>query len=143
MKKPVVTLITAAKLTAQQKKVVVEALETKIGSFEIEEVVDSSLMGGIKIKLGTQEFDASLSGRLERLEKVVPEVVVTTVVELTDAQRKKIKDAVEQKLGASALKEIIDPSIIGGIKIIIGSKELDATVRGRLERLKRELMQTI
>lgn len=143
MKKTVVTIITADKLSASQKKVVMAELEQKLGSVQLEEVVDPSVMGGLRIKLGDQDFDATLSGKLERLETQVPVVTVTTAIELTDAQRKQITAAVETRLGAVTINEVIDPSIIGGIKIIAGSKELDASVKGRLEKLKLQLIQTL
>lgn len=143
MTKTVVTLVTATKLSAAQKNAVLQELEQKLGSVELDEVVDPSVMGGLKIKLGTQEFDATLAGKLQRLESQVPEVVVTTAIELTSDQRSKIKKAVEEKMGAIALVEEVDPSVIGGIKIVAGSKEMDATVKGRLERLRSSLSQSI
>jgi F0F1-type ATP synthase delta subunit len=33
----------------------------------------------------------------------------------------------------------VDPGLIGGIVLQVGSLRLDASVRGRLERLRREL----
>lgn len=143
MTKTVVTLVTATKLTTAQKNAVLLELEQKLGSVELEEVIDPTVMGGLKIKLGTQEFDATLAGKLQRLESQVPEVVVTTAIELTSDQRLKIKKAVEEKMGAIALVEEVDPSVIGGIKIVVGSKEMDATVKGRLERLRSSLSQSI
>jgi F0F1-type ATP synthase delta subunit len=143
MKQTVVTLITATKLSADQKKQVLSELEPKLGSVELDEVVDPSVMGGLKIKLGNQEFDATLAGKLQRLESQVPEVQVITAIELSTDQRSKIKKALETKLGPIALIEKIDSSIIGGIRIIAGSREIDATVKGRLTRLKNTLSQTL
>lgn len=143
MKKAVVTLITASKLTSQQKKTVLDALEQKLGSVEIEEVVDPTLIGGLKIKLGNQEFDASLSGKLERLETQVSEVIVTTAVELTSDQRQKLSKALEAKMGTSRISEVVDPTIIGGIKILVGSREIDSSIKGKLTKLKQQLSQTI
>lgn len=143
MKKAVVTLITASNLTSQQKNTVMEALEQKLGSVEIEEVVDPTLIGGLKIKIGNQEFDASLSGKLERLETQVAEVIVTTAVELTSEQRKKLTAAIEEKMGTNRISEVIDPSIIGGIKIIAGSREIDSSVKGKLNKLKQQLSRTV
>ena len=143
MKKTAVTLITASKLSAEQKKAVVDSLDQKLGAVEIIEQVDPSVMGGLRIKIGSQEFDATIAGKLERLEVQVPEVRVTTAVELTDDQRSKIETAVEEKMGSALIVEEVNPSIIGGIRIVAGSKELDATVKGRLNRLRATLLQTI
>lgn len=143
MQKTVVTLVTAVPLSDNQKEMVMSELEQKLGTLELKEEVDPSVMGGLKIKLGSQEFDATLAGKLQRLEKQVPEVVVTTAVALSDEQRTTIKQAIEEKMGPISLVEDVDPSILGGIRIIAGSKEVDATVKGRLNRLKTKLLQTI
>jgi F0F1-type ATP synthase delta subunit len=143
MKKTAVTLITATKLSAEQKQAVIESLDQKLGGVEIVEEVDPSVMGGLRIRIGSQEFDATIAGKLERLETQVPEVLVTTAIELTEDQRAKIKAAVEEKIGSALIVEEINPSIIGGIRIVAGSKELDATVKGRLNRLRTTLLQTI
>lgn len=143
MKKTVVTLITATKLSAEQKKAVVAELEQKLGSIELQEEVDPNVMGGLKIKLGKQEFDATVAGKLQRLESQVPQVTITTAIELTNTQRETIQHSLEAKLGPVTLSEQVDPKVIGGIKIVTGSKELDATVKGRLERLRNSLLQSI
>lgn len=143
MPKTVVTLVTAVALSDNQKKMVVSELEPKLGSIELKEEIDPAVMGGLKIKLGSQEFDATLAGKLQRIEKQVPDVVVTTAVPLTDEQRATIKQTLEDKMGSVSLVEDIDPAILGGIRIIAGSKEIDATVKGRLNRLKTKLLQTI
>ncbi|WP_141430972.1 F0F1 ATP synthase subunit delta [Bacillus sp. 03113] len=52
-----------------------EALSTvfaaKVGkkSLHIENIVDSNLLGGIKLRIGNRIFDGSLKGKLDRLEK--------------------------------------------------------------------------
>jgi len=37
----------------------------------------------------------------------------------------------------------VDPSLLGGIKAFVGSKEYDATIRGRLERLRTQLFTNL
>lgn len=144
MKTAAVTVTTAVKLSSSQKKMVKEMLEQKLGKVEITEKVDAAMLGGLKINLGSQEFDASLSGKLEKLESQVDEVQVTTAVELSSAQRKKLSDALEKKFGASMkINEIVDPTILGGIRIVVGSKEIDASIKTKLDKLRQQLLQTI
>ena len=38
-------------------------------SLRIENIVDSNLLGGIKVRIGNRIFDGSLRGKLERLER--------------------------------------------------------------------------
>jgi F-type H+-transporting ATPase subunit delta len=37
--------------------------------------------------------------------------------------------------------EVVDPSVIGGLRIMMGDRRIDATISGRLESLTRELAQ--
>ena len=143
MKKATVTVITATKLSSGQKKTVKDMLEQKLGTIELSEKVDPTMLGGLKIKLGDQEFDASLAGKLEKLESRTDQVQVTTAVELSADQRKKITAALEKKLGTTTITEVVDPSIIGGIRVIVGSTEVDASVKSKLEKLRQQLLQTI
>ena len=43
----------------------------KIGkkSLRIENIVDTSLLGGVRLKIGNRIYDGSLSGKLERLQR--------------------------------------------------------------------------
>jgi len=71
----------------------------------------------------------------------VLDVELTTAVELTDAQFKRILEQIEQKSGrkVSATRSV-EPGLIGGIVLQAGSMRLDASVRGRLDRLRHELV---
>jgi len=65
---------------------------------------------------------------------------LTTAVELSDEEArdllKRIEDSTGRKVEATRK---VDPDLIGGIVLQIGSYRLDASVRGRLNRLRREL----
>jgi F-type H+-transporting ATPase subunit delta len=71
-------------------------------------------------------------------------VTVTTAQSLTADQKKKLTTAVEKKHGQKVeLQEIVEPSVIGGFKVHFGSTEYDATISGKLEQLRQELLNTI
>lgn len=141
MQKVIVT--TTSKLTAAQKASIQSLVEPKLGKVTIEEVIDANIIGGVKIAVGGQEFDATISGRLEKLEFETDKAVVTSAVALTNDQKKQIMTVVEKKYGITELEEIIDPSILGGIKLRIGSRELDYTVKNKLSQLKQQLLEKI
>ncbi len=143
MSKPVVTLITAQKLTSAQLSAVQAVLKKKLGSFELKQQLDPNLMGGLKIQLGSQEFDASLAGKLEKLEPQLPELKVITAVPITNDQRAKIKNTANEKLGPVNIVEELDPDLIGGIKIIVGSTEYDGSIKHKLELIKNQLIASI
>jgi F-type H+-transporting ATPase subunit delta len=66
---------------------------------------------------------------------------VTTAVELGADQYQ----AIEQRVAAATHKTVqldtrIDPSILGGVIVRIDNTVLDGSLRGRLHRLRRELV---
>jgi F-type H+-transporting ATPase subunit delta len=82
-----------------------------------------------------REFDALLAA-----EEGILDVELTTAVELSDAEAKKLLEQIEQVSGRKlrATREV-DPALIGGFVLRAGSHRADASVRGRLQRLRREL----
>lgn len=62
---------------------------------------------------------------------------VTSTVDLNDAQRQSIIDQVKGMTGAQSveLKSILDPELIGGVVIKVGSQVIDASLRGQLRRI--------
>jgi F-type H+-transporting ATPase subunit delta len=78
--------------------------------------------------------------RLIAREARVLELELTTAVELSDEEAaavvRQIEDASGRRVEATRR---VDPDIIGGIVIQAGSQRLDASVRGRLNRLRQDL----
>jgi F-type H+-transporting ATPase subunit delta len=69
------------------------------------------------------------------------EVELTTAVELSDDEAKSIVSQIEQAAGRSVeATRKVDPDLLGGIVLQAGSLRVDASVRGRLEGLRRELV---
>ena len=65
---------------------------------------------------------------------------VTSAVALTDGESAQIRSRVEAMAGSKVeLKTQVDPALIGGLTIQVGDRLLDASVRGRLERLRTQL----
>lgn len=64
-------------------------------------------------------------------------VAVTTAYELTDAQRDSLSAKLSQKLGRKiAIDEVtVDRRLIGGVVIRAGDLVIDASVRGKLNKL--------
>jgi F-type H+-transporting ATPase subunit delta len=67
-------------------------------------------------------------------------VELTTAYELSDKEARSIIGQIEQRSGrrVEATREV-DPALIGGLVLQVGSRRVDASVRGRLEQLGREL----
>jgi F-type H+-transporting ATPase subunit delta len=80
--------------------------------------------------------------RLLAAEEQVLEVELTTAVELSDDEAgeivRQIEEAAKRKVEAT---RTVDPDLIGGLVLQAGSLRVDASVRGRLNDLREELLQ--
>jgi F-type H+-transporting ATPase subunit delta len=80
-------------------------------------------------------------GRLIAREERVLELELTTAVELSDKEATKVVKQIEEASGRSVVAtRTVDPGIIGGIVVQAGSVRADASVRGRLDQLREELI---
>jgi F-type H+-transporting ATPase subunit delta len=78
--------------------------------------------------------------RLAAIEEGRLSVELTTAFELTDDETRSIVEQIEQASGRKVdATRSVDPDLIGGIVLQAGTRRVDASVRGRLERLRREL----
>jgi F-type H+-transporting ATPase subunit delta len=84
-----------------------------------------------------EEFEAIVDREQGRLK-----VELTTAYELGDDEAGSIVARIEQASGRTVeATRSVDPALIGGMILQAGSLRVDASVRGRLARLRRELVQ--
>ncbi|MEM8875000.1 MAG: ATP synthase F1 subunit delta [Planctomycetota bacterium] len=77
----------------------------------------------------------------EKLGKI--EVNVTVAQQLGEAQIADVKNKVSAKLGKDAVvHQFVDPDIIGGMVIKVQDQVIDASVRSRLDSMKKRLKQS-
>lgn len=60
-------------LTAQETEAISASFAAKVGkrSLNIENIVDTNLLGGLKVRIGNRIFDGSLRGKLDRLGRTL------------------------------------------------------------------------
>jgi F-type H+-transporting ATPase subunit delta len=82
-----------------------------------------------------EEFEALVAAEERRLA-----VELTTAYELSDDEAAAIVKQIEQASGRQVeASRKVDESLIGGFVLQAGSMRVDASVRGRLQRLRQEL----
>src|SRR5215213_2237004 len=82
-----------------------------------------------------RELDQLVAAAQKRLT-----VELTTAYELSDEEAASITSKIEQASGrAVEATRSVDPRLIGGIVLQAGSLRVDASVRGRIEKLRHEL----
>ena len=70
-------------------------------------------------------------------------VELTTARELTDDEAQAIVAQIEKAAGRKVeATRSVDPDLVGGIVLQAGSYRADASVRGRLERLRQTLVRS-
>jgi F-type H+-transporting ATPase subunit delta len=79
---------------------------------------------------------------LVRHSRGIVGVTVTSPTPLSDAELAALETRVEQLAGAKVeITTETDPTLIGGLCVMIGDLQIDASVAGRLRRLRRQLVQ--
>ena len=93
-------------------------------------------------------------GRIEDLPRVAAEfrrldddrqgithATATSATELTQGEVRQLTARLEQSTGGRiALDFEVDPSLLGGLVVRVGDRLIDGSVRGRLERLRNQLI---
>jgi F-type H+-transporting ATPase subunit delta len=70
------------------------------------------------------------------------DVTVTSAVELDPAVVEKVGEEIERQTGQKVeLASRVDDEILGGIVLQVGNKVLDASIRARLEKLRKSVAQ--
>ena len=81
--------------------------------------------------------------RLWRQENRLLPVQVTSAVALDDATVKHIGDRIAEQTDRRVdLSSNVDPEILGGIVVRVGNSVLDASIRNRLEKLRKQVARS-
>ena len=125
--------------------------ESRVKAEVLEQILDKSdelvrNFTRIVVEKGRAGEIRAIAAELEALvaqQARVLDVEVTTAGELSDADFKRIVADIEKRSGrAVKATRSVDPNLIGGIVLQAGSMRLDASVRGRLDRLRQDLATT-
>ncbi|MDN3018077.1 F0F1 ATP synthase subunit delta [Paenibacillus sp. BSR1-1] len=75
-------------------------------------------------------------------EMGIAEAKVYSIRPLTEAEREAVSTTFAEKIGKKSLRieNIVDSDLLGGIKLRIGNRIYDGSLRGKLNRLERKLL---
>ena len=77
----------------------------------------------------------------EEENKLLP-VSITSAVELDEAVVKQLVDRIAEQTDRKVeVTSEVDPDILGGIVVQVGNSVLDASVRNRLEQLRKQVVK--
>jgi F-type H+-transporting ATPase subunit delta len=82
-----------------------------------------------------REFEAMVAR-----DQGILEVELTTAVELSQKDFDQLVERVGKASGRKVrASRAVDPGLVGGLVLEVGSRRMDASIRGRLDRLQQEL----
>ena len=84
---------------------------------------------------------ATYDAMWEEENKLLP-VSITSAVELDEGTVKELGDRIQEQTGRKVeLSSQVEPDILGGIVVQVGNSVLDASVRNRLEQLRKQVVK--
>ena len=93
-------------------------------------------------RVHTDEIATELDALVAAQEQVI-DVELTTALSLSDEEFGSLVGRIEEASGRKVqASRSVDPNLIGGLVLQAGSLRLDASVRGRLDRLRQQLATT-
>jgi F-type H+-transporting ATPase subunit delta len=96
---------------------------------------------GYRARLELLPAIASEYRRLLRRARGIVSATVTSAAPLTKDETQAVRERVARMTSATVeLESAVDPDLIGGLTVRVGDRLIDASVRGRLERLREQLV---
>jgi len=96
------------------------------------------------VQRGNLELLTPMAAEYQRLlnnRRGIVSALVTSAMPLTKDEDAAIRARVAQLTGTTVdVQTAVDPALIGGLTVKIGDRLIDASVRGRLERLREQLL---
>ncbi|MEC1520628.1 F0F1 ATP synthase subunit delta [Neobacillus niacini] len=131
-------VLNSSKLTTDKKKGILTAAFSTVNPYVLNTLlilIDRHREDEI-IEVANQFFE------LANEEKGVANAEVYSTRELTEAEREAISATFAAKIGKKSLRieNIVDSELLGGIKLRIGNRIYDGSLRGKLDRLERKLL---
>lgn len=133
------TLLQSQKVTLEEKISLVE----KIFLGQVSESIVGLMI--LIVKKGRQEFISDIFEaflEMVKKQKGILKATVTSAVALHPSELEQIKMQLEKSTKSQIeLDTIVDESIIAGLLLRVGDKVVDASIKGKMQMLKKELYE--
>jgi F-type H+-transporting ATPase subunit delta len=129
------TLVASPRFDAEAKARALNALAARAGASE----TTRKFLGLLSANRRASALPAIIDAfeRLAAARRGVVLAKVTTAIALTKAQAKGLAGALRTALGGDPQVEtLVDPAILGGLKVRVGSRLYDASLKTKLDSLK-------
>ena len=120
---------------AHRQKLVGDLLEGKATAAAVRLAVQAVTSGHRSFEAALEEFQKIAADRQRRLV-----ALVRVASNLTSEERTRLADALSRQYGRDIhLNVVVDPEVLGGIRVEIGDEVIDGTVAGRLDDARRRM----
>ena len=131
-------VLQSSKLTIDKKKEIVKNAFASVNVFVLNTVL-------VLIDRHREDQIAEVTDQFLELANEamgIAEAEVYSARELTDAEREALSATFAAKIGKKSLRieNIVDSNLLGGIRLRIGNRIYDGSLRGKLDRLERKLL---
>lgn len=121
-----------------ERREIMEKVMDKMGMDDYEKNFIHLLVDRKKLSL-LPEIHAEFSA-LRKKDANIMDVTIISARKLTEKQVADLTESIEKKFNAKAAPKLeIDEKLIGGVKIKIGDRVYDGSLRGRLDALRKHL----
>lgn len=122
----------------------------KVSAQQVVDVITAAMKKPLSVRVGNLLSVVLDNGRLAALPEIaaqfqalinarsgVSEAVIHSAYALSDAQLAEVKATLEKRFARKLNASVeVDPSLIGGIRVVVGDEVLDASVKARLQQMK-------
>ena len=132
------TVLANPSIPFDQRSVAVASLLKGIASDQAQNLVQLLLRRG---RIEELPRVAAEFRRLDDRRQGITHATATSASELTPDEVRALTQRLEQSTGGRVALDVrVDPSLLGGLVVRVGDRLIDGSVRGRLERLRNQLI---
>lgn len=128
--------LTNTQVPVEQRQALASALlEGKASGPAVHLVTQAVASRGRSFETAIEDFQGLAADRQQRLI-----ALVRTVIDLNEQERARLAEALGRQYGRNIhLNIVVDPTVLGGVKVELGDDVIDGTVAGRLDDARRRM----
>ena len=129
------------KISAKQYAISLYEVTESLSENQLSDVISSFV--NVLVKNNDIKLVGKISEKFEKyfnLQKGIEKIEISTAKKLDESEKKNILNKMESQLNKKVeLEELVDPGLIGGLKVKYDDKLVDGSIKTRLSLLKSKI----